>query len=305
MKLDSQKPDSISQVEELLSRAAYVCGRDLATIVYLCLCLEKPLFVEGRPGVGKTELALALARSLGRELIRLQCYEGLEAAQALYEWNYPKQLLRIRLEEAAGREAADVEPAIFSDEYLIARPLLRALRAQSPSLLLIDELDRSDEEFEAFLLEILSDFQITIPEIGTIRAARRPVVVITSNRTREIHDAIKRRCLYAWIEYPDFDKELAVIKARLPEVEERLAAQVVGFLQRLREMDLVKLPGLSETLDWAQALTALHACSLGEEVVEQTLGCLLKYREDLIRFQEEVWSVAERRSAFLGGSASG
>jgi len=302
--VEKQKPDSIGEVEELLARAAYVSGRDLATVVYLCLSLEKPLFVEGRPGVGKTELALSLARSLGRELIRLQCYEGLDATQALYEWNYPKQLLRIRLEEAAGRDPAQVEPAIFSDEYLIDRPLLRALRAQSPSLLLIDELDRSDEEFEAFLLEILSDFQITIPEIGTISAEKRPVVVITSNRTREIHDAIKRRCFYHWIEYPDFDKEMAVIKARLPEVEERLAAQVVGFLQRLREMDLVKLPGLSETLDWAQALVALHAHSLGDEVVEQTLGCLLKYHQDLIRFQEEVWSVEERRSAFLGGSAS-
>ena len=302
--MEEQKPDSIGEVEELLARAAYVSGRDLATVVYLCLNLEKSLFVEGRPGVGKTELALSLARSLGRELIRLQCYEGLDASQALYEWNYPKQLLRIRLEEAAGRDPAQVEPTIFSDEYLIDRPLLRALRAQNPSLLLIDELDRSDEEFEAFLLEILSDFQITIPEIGTISAEKRPLVVITSNRTREVHDAIKRRCLYHWIEYPDFDKEMAVIKARLPEVEEQLAAQVVGFLQRLRGMDLVKLPGLSETLDWAQALVALHAHSLGDEVVEQTLGCLLKYHQDLTRFQEEVWSVEERRSAFLGGSAS-
>ncbi len=298
--MSSGAPQSIEAVQELLARADYVAGRDLATVIYLALSLEKPLFLEGQPGVGKTEVALVLAEALDRELIRLQCYEGLDAAAALYEWNYPKQLLKIRLEEAKAGAEADLEPVIFSEEFLLERPLLKALRAAAAPVLLIDELDRADEEFEAFLLEILSAFQITIPELGTITSPRRPAVIITSNRTREIHDALKRRCLYHWIDYPDFDKELAVIRARLPRLEAVLAGQVVGFLQRLRQMDLVKKPGLSETLDWGEALMALNVKRLEPEVVAQTWGCFLKHHDDHVRFQEEVWAEEEQQALFLG-----
>ncbi len=297
------KPDSIEAVADLLAGADYVAERPLATVVFLALKLEKPLFVEGQPGVGKTELALVLARALDRELVRLQCYEGLDAATALYEWNYPKQLLRIKLEEVRKDCAPDLDPVIFSEPYLLERPLLKAIRSERAPVLLIDELDRADEEFEAFLLEILADFQISIPELGTLKAKERPVVVVTSNRTREINDALKRRCLYHWIDFPDFDKELAVLKARLPEIENQLAGQVVAFLQRLREMDLVKHPGLSETLDWARALLALNVETLSDDTVRDTLGCILKQHEDSQRFLDEVWTDEGRRELLLAGPA--
>ncbi len=280
MKSTPPKPGSIQEAAALLAGADYVAERPLATVLYLSLAMDKPLFLEGEPGVGKTELALVLARALGRELIRLQCYEGVDAASALYEWNYPKQILRIKLEELKEGCRPEMEPLIFSEEFLLDRPLLKALRTVPAPVLLIDELDRADEEFEAFLLEILSQWQITIPELGLIRAQEKPMVVITSNRTREIHDALKRRCLYHWIDYPDFEKELAVVRARIPGLEDELAEQVVHFLQELRTLDLIKKPGLSETLDWARALMALNAGVLDPELIETTMGCILKYRED-------------------------
>ncbi len=298
---------SIEKVQQGLARQGYVADRALATVVYLALALQKPLLVEGEPGVGKTELALVLARMQESELIRLQCYEGLDAHAALYEWNYPKQLLAIRMSEAEGRPAGEMAPEIFSPEFLVERPLLAALRRsqQRPPVLLIDELDRADEEFEAFLLEFLGDFQISIPEIGTIKAARPPLVVLTSNRTREVHDALKRRCLYHWIDLPDLDKELQIVRARLPELEAGLARQVAAFMQRLRREDLLRRPGVSETLDWARALLELGAGSLEPELVEATLGCILKHQEDLRRFREQMWSSPEARAALLGACGAG
>lgn len=293
---------SIQQVMDELQEARYITDRALATVLFLAHRLEKPLFLEGEPGVGKTEVAVVMARLFDTELIRLQCYEGLDAASALYEWNYSKQLLHIRLEEADRRRREEIEQVIYSPEFLIKRPLLEAiLRSEDrPTVLLIDEIDRSDEEFEAFLLEVLADFQITIPEIGTIAARKRPMVVVTSNRTRDVHDALKRRCLYHWIEYPSFDKEYQIILARIPDIEARFAAQVTRFMQKLRSLDFFKRPGISETLDWARALMALHRDHLDEEVVQETLGCVLKYQEDIKRFHEEVWVNAEERLAYLG-----
>ena len=277
------QPESIEQVREALRQQLYIAGRALATSIYLALRLRKPLLVEGEAGVGKTEIAKVLATMLGRPLIRLQCYEGLDVNTAVYEWNYARQMLEIRLLEASGQ--VDEETArrqIFGPEFLLKRPLLQAIdqpAGQEP-VLLIDELDRADEEFEAFLLEVLSDFQITIPEIGTVRAEHPPVVVITSNRTREIHDALRRRCLYHWIPYPPFDKEYRIVQAKVPEAPERLAREVVVFVQALRELDLYKLPGVAETLDWMAALVALDQAALSEEVVNATLGVLLKYYDD-------------------------
>ena len=277
------QPESIEQVREALRQQLYIAGRALATSIYLALRLRKPLLVEGEAGVGKTEIAKVLATMLGRPLIRLQCYEGLDVNTAVYEWNYARQMLEIRLLEASGQ--VDEEAArrqIFGPEFLLKRPLLQAIdqpAGQEP-VLLIDELDRADEEFEAFLLEVLSDFQITIPEIGTIRAESPPVVVITSNRTREIHDALRRRCLYHWIPYPPFEKEYSIVQAKVPEAPERLAQEVVVFVQALRELDLYKLPGVAETLDWMAALVALDQQALSEEVVNATLGVLLKYHDD-------------------------
>jgi MoxR-like ATPase len=284
-----------------LERCGYIADRPLATIIYLAQVMEKPLFLEGEPGVGKTEVAIVLAQLFNSKLIRLQCYEGLDASAALYEWNYPKQILRIRLEEKGDKSPNEIGEVIFGREYLIKRPLLEAIQNEdsSTSVLLIDELDRADEEFEAFLLEVLSDFQITIPEIGTVKATRRPFVVITSNRTREIHDALKRRCLYHWIDFPSFEKELKILMAKVPGIGDVLAKQVCYFMERLREEDLIKHPGISETIDWASALMILNRELLDEETVMETLGCIFKHHEDLERFQQEVWSSEDKKRAYL------
>lgn len=275
--------NSIDALQSSFASHRYVADRDLATAVYLSLALERPLLLEGEAGVGKTEVARTLSHALGAELIRLQCYEGLDINTAVYEWDYPRQMLEIRLLEARGEAKSAATRDIFSEEFLIRRPLLQALesRGAEPPVLLIDEVDRADEEFEAFLLEILSDFAVTIPEIGTVRAQRRPRVVLTSNRTREVHDALKRRCLYHWIDYPTAERELAILHARLPDVPNALADQIVRFVQRLRSADLTKVPGIAETLDWAAALVALGASKLETMQVEQTLGVLLKYQEDV------------------------
>jgi len=292
--------DSIETVEKSLLREKYIPDRSLATVLYLAWSLKKPLFLEGEPGVGKTETAAVMARVLGTDLIRLQCYEGLDANHALYEWNYPRQILAIKLGEECGTERELIGRTIFTEEFLIKRPLLEAIlsaRDKEP-VLLIDEIDRSDEEFEALLLEVLSDFQISIPEIGTLKAVRRPMVILTSNRTRDIHDALKRRCLYHWIDYPSPEKEREIIAARIPGISDDLALQVALFMKRLREEDLVKRPGVAETLDWASALLALERQYLDEKTVEDTLGCILKYREDMLRFQEH-WQRPDFRNALL------
>ncbi|ACY49255.1 AAA family ATPase [Rhodothermus marinus] len=282
---DGKFPESIEAVQQALAAHDYVAERGLATTIFLALRMRRPLFLEGEPGVGKTEVAKVLARMLRVPLIRLQCYEGLDVHTAVYEWNYARQLLEIRLAEASGQvDRNRLLAEIFSPDFLIARPLLQAVQqsrdGQAP-VLLIDELDRSDEEFEAFLLELLSDFQISIPELGTVRAEVPPVVVITSNRTREIHDALKRRCLYYWVEYPSFEKELAIVRRRVPGLAEQLARQVVAFVQALRREDLYKPPGVAETLDWAEALLALDRSELDAATVSETLGALLKYRDDV------------------------
>jgi MoxR-like ATPase len=298
-----QLPGSIDQTAELLRRGGYVADRPLVTALYLSLAMQKPLFLEGEAGVGKTEIAKVLALGLGRDLIRLQCYEGLDAATAVYEWNYPRQMMAIRLAEAAGA-ASSVAKDIYSPDYLIERPLLRALRPHDagPPVLLIDELDRADEPFEAFLLEILSDFQVTVPEIGTIRPAAPPLVVMTSNRTREIHDAIKRRCLYHWVDYPSAERERAILAAKVPEAGAALSAQVVSFVQMLRGLELFKPPGIAETIDWARALQALNARELDAGAVNDTLGVVLKYQDDIARVKGEVAArgVAEARRAAAG-----
>ena len=280
---------SVDDIQALLVRGNYVADRALATALYLALKLGRPLFLEGEAGVGKTEIAKALANALDRRLIRLQCYEGLDGAQAVYDWNYPAQMIEIRLAEAEGVVDRDkLGSELFSDRFLIRRPLLEALEPQAggPPVLLIDELDRTDEPFEAFLLEALSDYQVTVPELGTIKAQEPPIVIITSNRTREIHDALKRRCLYHWVDYPDAERELAILKVRAPEVSEKLAAEVIAFVQRLRTEDLFKRPGVAETIDWAKCLVALDTMELDEEMVSDTLGALLKYQDDIARFRD-------------------
>jgi MoxR-like ATPase len=281
---------TIEQVQEILLKEKYVCDRSLATVVYLSLVMGKPLLLEGEAGVGKTEIAKVLSKVLNAKLIRLQCYEGLDANTALYEWNYPKQMLRIKLEEVEHGDKAKVETEIFSQDYLIQRPLLEAIQTDgaNPPVLLIDEIDRADMEFEAFLLEVLSDFQITIPELGTVAAKHRPYVFLTSNRTREIHDALKRRCLYHWIEYPSFEKEYEIITTKFPEVEEKMAQQICAFMQKVREMNFYKRPGVAETLDWASALIALNRKNLDDKSVVETMGCVFKYREDLHHLREQV-----------------
>lgn len=289
---------SIDSLSAALAENVYVADRSLATAIFLALKLQRPLFLEGEAGVGKTEVAKVLSRLLGRPLIRLQCYEGLDVSTAVYEWNYTRQMLQIRLMEAAGTaKEHDAVQELFSDDFLLRRPLLQAIdsRNGTPPVLLIDELDRADEEFEAFLLEVLSDFQITVPEIGTIRAAEPPVVIITSNRTREVHDALKRRCLYHWIDYPGFEKEYGIVLAKVPAAPEQLARQVVAFVQELRQTELYKLPGVAETLDWINALVALDQEQLSEAVVNETLGVLLKYRDDIQKMQgESVRQIVER-----------
>jgi MoxR-like ATPase len=288
MEVKSVKLDSVDEVQEALHRHLYVAERGLATAVFLALKLQRPLFLEGEAGVGKTEVAKVLAELLETQLIRLQCYEGLDVNQALYEWNYTRQMLHIRLAEAQGEKVSEAE--LFGPEFLLARPLLQAIQPDNDPapVLLIDEIDRSDEEFEAFLLELLSDFQITIPEIGVIRATQPPVVILTSNRTREIHDALKRRCLYHWIDYPTFDKELAIVHAKVPQAPAQLAQQVTRFIQELRQADLYKAPGVAETLDWTAALLALDRHALDPTVVAETLGVILKYQDDVQKVRGEL-----------------
>jgi len=279
-------PPSVDATLALLAEGAYVADRSLATALFLALRLGRPLFLEGEAGVGKTEVAKVLARTLGRRLIRLQCYEGLDLASAVYEWDYARQMLELRIAEATHEvDRTRIEHDLFSERFLVKRPLLQALEPDpaGPPVLLIDELDRTDEPFEAFLLEVLSDFQVTIPEIGTVTAPAPPIVVITSNRTREVHDALKRRCFYAWVDYPDAARELAILRLRIPGVAERLSREVVAFVQRLRAKELFKLPGVTETLDWAQALAALDRDALDAETVDATLGILLKYQDDIAR----------------------
>lgn len=278
---------SIDSLLAALEKNLYITDRSLGTVIYLAYHMKRPIFLEGEPGVGKTEVALVLAKVLNARLIRLQCYEGLDVAAALYEWNYPKQLLRIRMEVQCGKHPDEIGQVIYSEPYLIKRPLLEAIHGSDPvpPVLLIDEIDRADEEFEAFLLEVLSDFQVSIPEIGTLKAIHIPTVVITSNRTREVHEALKRRCLYHWIEYPDEEKEIRILKARVPGIDEELARHVVSFVQSLRREDFQKRPGISETLDWAEALLRLNRRVLDPQTVDETLGCILKYKEDLEKFR--------------------
>lgn len=283
---DPPPPESIDAVEAMLDARDYVADRRLATAVFLALRLQRPLFVEGDAGVGKTELAKTLAAATGAPLIRLQCHEGLDVAQAAYEWNVARQLLHVRLAEASGRAGGpDLEASLFGRDMLLARPLLQALECERPAVLLIDELDRADEPFEAFLLEVLSDWQITIPELGTVRARHRPRVVLTSNRTREVHDALKRRCIYHWLDSPDAEREYAIVARRVPRAAASLARQAVAFVQRVRGLDLFKAPGVAETIDWVEALVAMRRDALDPNVVDDTLGVLLKYREDLARMQ--------------------
>src|SRR5215207_11479658 len=281
-------PISIDDTLALLKQAGYVADRPLATVLFLALKLGRPLFLEGEAGVGKTEIAKVLSGALGRKLIRLQCYEGLDVASAVYEWNYAGQMMAIRLAEAGGAvDRARLEGDVFSERFLVKRPLLQALEPDEAGapILLIDELDRTDEAFEAFLLELLSDFQVTIPELGTVKAAEPPIVILTSNRTREIHDALKRRCLYHWVDYPDAARELAIVKARVPDAPQRLSREVVAFVQAIRHEDLFKAPGVAETLDWASALVELDAVALDPAVVSDTLGVLLKYQDDIQKMQ--------------------
>jgi MoxR-like ATPase len=286
--MPSPVPTSIDETLTLLSSAGYIADRALATVLYLSLKMGRPIFLEGEAGVGKTEIAKVLAETLGRKLIRLQCYEGLDVSSAVYEWNYAAQMVEIRLAEAVGDVDRDtLSKDIFTDRFLIKRPILQALEPDlaGPPILLIDELDRADEAFEAFLLEVLADNQVTVPELGTIHAAKPPIVVVTTNRTREIHDALKRRCFYHWVDYPDAERELQILTTRVPGIRQRLAAEVVGFVQRLRQQDLFKRPGVAETIDWAGALTELDQVALDPAMVSDTLGVLLKYQDDIARME--------------------
>lgn len=281
--------DEVRQIQRLLEEQTYIADAAIATAVYLSMGLGKPLLIEGPAGVGKTEIAKALASALDTKLIRLQCYEGLDATTALYEWNYPKQLLHLKLEETAPVSEAEKEAAIFSEAFLLKRPLLQAITEQESSpVLLIDEIDRSDEEFEAFLMEVLSDFQVTIPEIGTIKATHKPHVVLTSNRSRDLSDALRRRCLYHWIDYPSLDKELEIVRAKVPEIEDALSRRVTQIMQATRTMSLSKIPGVAETLDWANALVALKATDLNDEIIAETIGCFLKDETDIASFKAEL-----------------
>jgi MoxR-like ATPase len=299
--LSSHHFQSIDQVVSDLADAHYIADRALATVLFLASRLEKPIFLEGEPGVGKTEIAIVMARLLDTDLIRLQCYEGLDASTSLYEWNYPKQLLYIRMCEQDHKRHQDIDHMIYSPPFLVKRPLLSAIEhadGKAP-VLLIDEIDRADEEFEAFLLEVLSDFQITSPEIGTIKAKKKPVVIITSNRTRDVHDALKRRCFYHWIEYPSFEKEYSIVMTRLPGIESSFAERIAHFMQKLRTVDFLKKPGISETLDWAQALITMQKQSIDPDVVAETLGCIFKYQEDINRFKDKIWADPGERAQYL------
>jgi MoxR-like ATPase len=280
--------EEIRKIQELMEAAEYVTDAPVATSVHLAMRLRKPLLIEGHAGVGKTEIAKVMARVLGTNLIRLQCYEGLDAGTALYEWNYQKQLLHIKLHETSGRSAQEEEREIFSEEFLLRRPLLHAITQEQSPVLLVDEVDRSDEEFEAFMLEVFSDWQVTIPEIGTIKATHPPYVILTSNRTRELSDALRRRCLYLWIDYPTYDKEIRIVERKVPGINRRLAAEVTRFMESLRRMRLNKVPGVAETLDWALALAGLHTDHLDEAVVGETIGCVLKDADDIRRVRAEV-----------------
>jgi MoxR-like ATPase len=280
--------EEIRKIQSMMESAEYVTDAPVATSVHLALQLKKPLLIEGHAGVGKTEVAKVMARVLGTNLIRLQCYEGLDAATALYEWNYQKQLLHIKLGETSTKPVSDKEHEIFSEDFLLRRPLLQAISQQQAPVLLIDEIDRADQEFEAFMLEIFSEWQVTIPEIGTIKATHPPHVILTSNRTRELSDALRRRCLYLWIDYPPYDKELRIVERKVPGINARLAAEIARFMESLRRVRLAKVPGVAESLDWAQALAGLHADHLDEEIVSETLGCILKDADDIKRFRAEV-----------------
>lgn len=281
--------EEVRNIQELLRSRAYITDASVATSLYLAMALGKPLLIEGPAGVGKTEIAKSLADALETKLVRLQCYEGLDAATAIYEWNYPKQLLRIKLQEQAAASAAEKEAEIFSEPFLLKRPLLEAITDQTKSpVLLIDEIDRSDEEFEAFLLETLSEFQVTIPEIGPIKATHRPYVVLTSNRSRELSDALRRRCLYLWIDYPSLEKELEIVRARVPGISEALSSEITRMIQSVRKLNLAKVPGVAETLDWAAALVVLNASQLDQEVIAETAGCFLKDEADLRKFETEL-----------------
>jgi MoxR-like ATPase len=302
--MTDQLPSTIDETITLLDQGNYVSDRSLATAHHLALTLRRPLFLEGEAGVGKTEIAKVLSETLGRRLVRLQCYEGLDVASAVYEWNYALQMIEIRLSEAVGdRDRSALESDLFSEKFLIKRPLLQALEPSSdgPAVLLIDELDRTDEPFEAYLLEVLSDFQITIPELGTIKTDKPPIVIITSNRTREIHDALKRRCFYHWIDYPDAERELEILKIKAPTAPETLSAQVVKFVQKLRKMDLFNQPGVAETIDWAHALTQLDCMTLDPDTINNTLGTLLKYQDDIekIRGSEASRLLADIKNEML------
>ena len=281
--------EEVRQIQQLLEQQIYIAGAEISTALYLSMTLGRPLLVEGPAGVGKTEIAKALANALGTKLIRLQCYEGLDASTALYEWNYPKQLLHLKLTESSSASATEKEAAIFSEAFLLKRPLLQAItEAERAAVLLIDEIDRSDEEFEAFLLEVLSDFQVTIPEIGTIEATHRPHVVLTSNRSRDLSDALRRRCLYHWIDYPSLDKELEIVRAKVPGIEDVLSRRLTEVMQDTRKMSLSKVPGVAETLDWANALVALNVTELNDEIIDQTIGCFLKDEADIATFKEQM-----------------
>lgn len=300
-------PTDVDATEALLRDGRYVADRSLATALHLALAMGRPLFLEGEAGVGKTEIAKVLSQTLDRPLIRLQCYEGLDVSSAVYEWNYPRQMVEIRLAEAAGdRGREQLESDLFSERFLIKRPILTALEASGGKapILLIDELDRTDEPFEAFLLEVLSDFQVTVPELGTIKAEEPPIVILTSNRTREIHDAIKRRCFYYWVDYPNAERELEILRVKAPNAPEELSRQIVAFVQKIRTMDLFKLPGVAETIDWAQALTQLDRLALDPDTINDTLGALLKYQDDIQKLQgSEAAKILDEVKRDLAGAA--
>ncbi|MBZ0299317.1 MAG: MoxR family ATPase [Anaerolineae bacterium] len=300
--------ETVDSIQQTLHAQDYIAERGLATAIFLALKLGKPLFLEGEAGVGKTEIAKVLSRLLQTDLIRLQCYEGLNASSALYEWNYAYQMLHLRLLEASGADRDEMQAELFSRRFLQTRPLLQAIESSAaghPPVLLIDEIDRADEEFEAFLLELLSDFQVTVPEMGTISTEQPPVVIITSNRTREVHDALKRRCLYYWIDYPSFEKELRIVRTKAPDVEPLLAKQITAFIQEMREMDLFKAPGVAETLDWTAALVALDQRALSLEVIAETLGVVLKYQDDIELLTPEVLQALHERAALQAQSIPG